>query len=156
MLGAIRLCVLDYCENVCGVTDVRCGTCRRSNRHQHLHTNKWKVFYQEELMDAMAGWRRVADVRSQDKTLRDHTDPTRVQTRADTSLNSQTKHGCVIRAITQQSSWGTLSVCVLRGEGITWSSDQTQMKLSGHHVITSLDQKLDGEMPYNVIYCYLF
>lgn len=64
-------------------------------------------FYPGEFMDGEAGWRRLADVSSWDKTLRDCTDPARVQTRADTSLNIQTKHGCIIRAITQQSSQGT-------------------------------------------------
>lgn len=40
-------------------------------------------------------------------TLRDGTDPARVQTGTDTSLNIQTKHGHIIRAITQQCSRST-------------------------------------------------
>lgn len=49
----------------------------------------------------------LTDVSGWDKTLRDCTDPARVQTRADTSMNIQTKHGCIIRAIIQQSSQST-------------------------------------------------
>lgn len=50
---------------------------------------------------------RPADVSGWDKTHRDCIDPARVQTREDTSLNIQTKHGHIIRAIIQQSSQST-------------------------------------------------
>ena len=51
----------------------------------------------EKLTDA-SGWEKI---------LTDCTDPARVQTRADTSLNIQTKHSRIIRAIIQQSSPST-------------------------------------------------
>lgn len=47
---------------------------------------------------------RLTDVSGWDETLRNSTDPARVQTREDTSLNIQTKHGHIIRAIIQQNS----------------------------------------------------
>lgn len=50
---------------------------------------------------------RLTDVSGWDKTLRDCRDPAKVQTRADTSLNIQTKHRRIIRAIIQHSSQST-------------------------------------------------
>ena len=47
---------------------------------------------------------RQTELSGWDKTLRDCADPASVQTRADTSLNIQTKHGHIIRAIIQRNS----------------------------------------------------
>lgn len=47
------------------------------------------------------------DVSGWGETLRDRTDAARVQTRADTSLNIQTKLGRIIRTIIQQRSEST-------------------------------------------------
>lgn len=55
---------------------------------------------------------RLTDVSGRDKALGDCADPVRVQTRADTSLNIQTKHGHIIRAIIQLNSQSTHCECV--------------------------------------------
>lgn len=82
-------------------------------------------------MDGGGGMGRLTDVSGWDE--RDCADPTRVQTRADTSLNIQTKHGSIIRAITQQSSQGAHCEPVSSAEkGITYTLIQPQIKLPDH------------------------
>lgn len=62
-------------------------------------------FYQGEFMDVTAGWRRLTDMsNAQRLTIQILQD---FETRADTSLNIQTKQVCIIRAIIQQSSQST-------------------------------------------------
>lgn len=81
---------------------------------------------------------RLTDVSGWDKTLGDCTDPATVQTRADTSLNIQTKHGRIIRAIIQRSSQSTHCEPVSFVEkGITYPLIQAQIKLSEHCAVVS-------------------
>lgn len=85
-------------------------------------------------MAVAAGWRGW---QMWDTTLRDCADPARVQTRAGTSLNIQTKHGRIIRAIIQHSSQSTQWACVLCRKGITYPLIHPQIKLSEHCAVVS-------------------
>lgn len=125
-VSAACLCVPDYWGNACDMTNRkvwRAQTVKSPLAPAYKQKGKafFFFFYEEEFMDGKGRTGRWGGGQRRERPGRNYrrTDPVRVQTRADTSQKSQTKHGRIIRAIIQPRSQSArcMSLCPFCLEG---------------------------------------